>query len=68
MDELEKHDPRIKDADLSGVVISVVFHPSKKDDLLFREVRQFWIRYYESKNAEIEFVTSLENSSLIQGL
>ncbi|WP_442267621.1 hypothetical protein ACSIGC_08110 [Tenacibaculum sp. ZS6-P6] len=66
--ELEKHDPRIKDADLSGIVISVVFHPSKKDDSLFREVRQFWTRYYESKNAGIEFVTSLENSSLIQGL
>lgn len=59
--QLETYDNRIKEADLSGIMISVVFHPSKKNDALFREVRQFWTRYYQSKNAEIRFSNHIDN-------
>ena len=65
---LEHQDHRIKQADLSGISISVVFHPDKKDDLLFREVRHFWMQYFSAKNAQVEFISSLENSSQIQGI
>ncbi|CAM1360766.1 hypothetical protein TPENAI_20059 [Tenacibaculum litopenaei] len=59
--QLETYDTPLKNADLSGIVISVVFHPSKKNDALFREVRQFWTRYYQSKNAEIRFSNHIDN-------
>ena len=61
---LEGHYPNLKDADLSGITLSVVYHPSKEDDQLLRYVREFWSRYLQSKQVQIEFVTSLENSSL----
>lgn len=65
---LERQSPRLKDADLRGIKISVVHHPDKENDHLLRYVWEFWSKYFQSRHAEIEFVTSLENSSLIQGL
>lgn len=65
VETLEHQNDVLKDADLSGVSISVVYHPSKENDLLLREVRKFWTAYFTSKNAQIEFVLSLKGSSQI---
>lgn len=63
--KLEHQNDALTDTDLSGVSISVIYHPSKENDLLLREVRKFWHRYFTSKNAQIEFVLSLKSSSQI---
>lgn len=59
--QLENSEPEMREVDLSGIHIQVVYLPKKKDDALFSAVRSFWIQYFQSKNAEISFSTNIEN-------
>ena len=59
--KLESLEPAMADIDLTEIQIHVVYYPTKKNDLLFRQVRSFWIRYFQSKNAEVTFSTHLKN-------
>lgn len=65
---LERDYPDIKDADLTGIGILVIYYPNKENDRLYREVRKFWSRYFTGKNVRIEFVTNLPYGSQISAL
>ncbi|MEQ8470038.1 MAG: hypothetical protein RIC35_02580 [Marinoscillum sp.] len=57
---LEFFDQDIKNVSLSGISIKVVYFPDKEHDRLYRAVRFFWMKYFEDKGADIEFIAAID--------
>ena len=62
--KIEKAYPDLKNIDLTGVKFYSTYLPDEKTDKIAKASRDFWMKWFTSKNATIEFLPNLKEPRL----